>query len=213
MASLRHPPLRIACHQFSQAEVEALRSLLGLLATYLRHPWEVGVDATAAAIVLVNLDHPEPTPVLAPGRLVGCAVKPRLKPAGCIHRPLRAAEILALLSEPVAASAPRGTAESEPVHAARRYRLSAWPLDFTSWSRDAWRVLGAMTREHLGLDEITARTGVDAAEVRRTLDALCALGLVDTVVERHAVRRPHGPLRAGWRSLASRVGQLFGVAR
>lgn len=207
---------RLACHQFAPSEIEALRSLLRLLHDYLKHSWQVVDDPAHADVVLVNLDHPLQQPLHAHAVQVGCALKPRLKRSGCIHRPLRAAEVLAVLSEVTVGDEPGFAAHDEvgdDSDAAFRYRLRAWPIEFLHWPRQSWPVLAAITRSHAGIEEIALRTGLPAQDIRRTLAMLKKMDLLDCLVERRALPRVDLEAMNGWRTLANRVGQLLGFAR
>jgi hypothetical protein len=218
MATMFQPNrvFQVACHQFAPGEVEALRSLLRLLHDYLKRPWQVVDEPARADLVLVNLDHPDPLPLDAAAVQVGCAQKPRLKRSGCIHRPLRAAEVLAVLSEAAVADDDGHAgqrAESKEDSDAFRYRLRAWPLEFLHWPKASWPVLAAMTRCHASVSEITLRTGQPHAEVERTLAMLKKMQLLDCLVERRALPRVDMEAMGGWRGLANRVGRLLGFAR
>lgn len=204
--------LRLACHQFAESEVEALRSLLRLLAPHLRRPCDVvPASADGVALLLVNLDHPEPQPPPLGPRCVGCAVKPRLKPVGCIHRPLRAAELLALLSEAAPAPTPALPIAAAPDVPALHFRLRAWPLDLTDWSPRHWRALATITRLPLDAHEIARRSGLPPEEVERLLQRLADQALLERTVQRTPVAP--SATQPAWRNLAARVGQLFGFAR
>jgi hypothetical protein len=218
MASIfqRDRVFRVACHQFAPGEIEALRSLLHLLRDYLKREWQVVDNLEVADIVLVNLDHPQPKPLKTQIQQVGCAQKPRLKRSGCIHRPLRAAEVLAVLSEAAAACDEAVTGQrghSADGSEAFRYRLRAWPLEFHHWPRESWSVLAALTRSHASAKEVALRVGLPLVEVERTLAMLKKMQLLDCLVERRALPRVDVGAMRGWRGLAGRVGQLLGFAR
>ncbi|HRQ63550.1 MAG TPA: hypothetical protein PKZ76_01570, partial [Xanthomonadaceae bacterium] len=218
MAAMFQPNriFQVACHQFAPAEIEALRSLLKLLHDYLKRPWQVVDEPAHADVVLVNLDHPDPQPLDAAAVQIGCAQKPRLKRSDCIHRPLRAAEVLAVLSEAAMAGddgSPAPRAETQEGTNAFRYRLRAWPLEFLHWPRESWPVLAAMTRCHASIKEISLRTGQSQADIERTLAMLKKMHLLDCLVERRALPRVDLHAMGGWRGLANRVGQLLGFAQ
>lgn len=206
------PPLRLACHQFLDKDVEALRSLLGLLDKYLRRRWEVveWIDASADAI-LVNLDHPRSEPAPTGPYRIGCAAKPSLRSGGCIHRPLRAAEVLAVLNEITQArqASPSSVDETCP------HRLLAWPSDLDVWPHDARRVMAAITARPASALDIADRTGLALDDVRSILVTLRKSDLLDADAGQAAsagiANRAAAPGR--WRALASRVGRLLGLAQ
>ncbi len=204
--------LRIRCHRFSREDVDGLRSLLGLLGSYLKQPCTV-IDAGPADLVFVNLDDPAAGAEASDACVVGCALKPRLKAAGSIHRPFRAAEVLAVLSEVAVSSDSEGRDGLEDEGNEWRYRLRCWPVEFAHWSRESWRVMATITRRHCSLHEIATRTGLARNEVAGVLRRLRTMDLLDRLVERRALPRADQTLVAGWRGLAARVGQLLGFAR
>jgi hypothetical protein len=196
---------RIACPNFNADEIKALYSLVDLLKKYLKQPWQV-VSEGEADLVLVNLDVdglPAP-PLAAP--MVGCALRPRIHPPGTIHRPLRAAELLAVLSE--CASSGPGETES---NADERYVLLGWPIDFERWPPSWRRVLAALTRNSATLQEIADSSGLKPVDVGRCLAMLDRQGLV----ERRQLAGPMISKRGGgrWQGLAAKMSQLLGFAR
>lgn len=203
----RQAALLIACPGFAPAEVDALRSLLALIRPYLKRPWEIAT-AGPGDVTLVNLDAGA-KPEL--GAAVGCAQKPRMHAPGTIHRPLRVAELLAVLTEAGerAHAAPgeelcEGTVEWS-------YALRAWPLDLEGWPRPWWRVMALLTHGRHRCAEVVARTGLAGDDVERCLAQLQQRGLLDRQAERCQVVPAPQPQR-GWRNLAARVGQLLGFA-
>lgn len=207
-------PLSIACPNFTREEVDALRSLLGLLRPYLKRPWAVATDGPAD-VYFLNLDlDPGELPERCPDtRVVGCARQPRLHRKGTLHRPLRVSEVLAVLSEMPAGAATRSSNRHEPHGVEWRYRLRAWPLEFDQWPREWCRILADITRQARPLAEIAARVDLAPSEVERCIGQLTRLDLLDRLAER---RSPAGVAAAaprGWRDLASRVGQILGFAR
>ncbi len=207
-------PLRVACHDFAGTEVDALRSLLRLLKDHLRQTWQV-VEGVQADLVLVNLDQPRSPPPCGEVPCVGCALKPRLQPAGTIHRPLRAAEVLAVLTEAAlqASRGDSGSHEAADDTVEWRYRLHHWPLEFSHWPPDAWRVLASITRRHCSLREIALRTRLPRQEIAGTLGLLKKMGVLDRLVERRSAPRIDENVAAGWRGLAARLGHLLRFAR
>lgn len=196
---------RISCPNFNADEIKALSSLCDLLKKYLKQPWQV-VSEGDADLVLVNLDAGDlPVPPLGLP-MVGCALRPRSHPLGTIHRPLRAAELLAVLSE--CAYSGRGEAESS---ANEHYVLLGWPIDFERWPPSWRRVLAALTRNGGTLREIAESSGLKPIDVSRCLAMLDRNGLV----ERRPLAGPAIPRSGGsrWKGLAAQVGQLLGFAR
>ncbi|MFB9068243.1 hypothetical protein [Pseudofulvimonas gallinarii] len=205
--------MRLACHQFLATDVEALRSLLRLLESYLRNRWEVveRIDRDID-LVLVNLDHPAPAPLPDGLNRIDCAARPRLRHRACIHRPLRASEILTVLNDAVSAEArPVCAAVSAPTG---RHRLAAWPLQLDGWHDDALRILATLTSRAATQAEIVAATGVAPARVDVVLSRLRDQGLLELATQRvpPAPRIVHGNVVPGrWRALATRVGRLLGL--
>jgi len=220
MASQREThPMRLDCRGFPPAEADSLHRLLNLLQTHLKQPWEVALGDSGADMVLLNLDVQPAPDIDAAHRIVGCASKPRNVHGAKLHRPFRAYELLAVLSEfgfqgqavqqsAVAASKPQDEAE-----ALWRYRLRAWPLGFETWPRGWWPVLATITRQYRCTREIAIRTGLDDAEVQRCLDKLENADLLDREVEHRELPRVEPESLGTWKGLASRVGRLLGFAR
>lgn len=202
---------RIRCHAFSPEEVDALRSLLKLLKDHLKHPWTVS-ESEPPDLVFANLDNHEVGDGFGSAVVVGCAMKPRLAPAGAIHRPFRAAAVLAVLTEAGAelASKPVDTADESVEW---RYRLHFWPLEFAHWPRASLQVMAAITGQHASVKEIALRTGLEDRDIAQVLGLLRKMGILDRLVERRCTPRVDENLIAGWRGLASRVGKLLGFAR
>lgn len=199
----------VAGANFNEAERDALRSLLALLRPYLSQIWMVG-DFGTADVVLVNLDQPDARPYSGPASVTGCAQRPRLHPAGTIHRPLRVPEMLALLTE-----AGQKAALDAPQDAASggvdwQYQLVAWPADFPTWPRESWALLAILTYGQHGLVELAERSGLNVQAVEQYLERLQRMHLVERFGER---RQPVSlPANNGWRGLANRVGRLLGFA-
>lgn len=217
MAALRMPrrAYRLACPNFGADEIKALRSMFSLLQHHLKQPWEI-VQDDEADLLIVNLDSGPPGSLPPEVPVIGCALKPRQHPSGTLHRPLRAGELLALLTEqaaqvPVPAEAAPMAAEGL---AERRFRLLGWPAGFEQWPAGWHRVLAATSREARSPADIAARTGVPEAEVGRCLDRLERDGLVDVVVfhPRPDAQAP-APRPGRWSGLAARVGLLLGFQR
>jgi hypothetical protein len=165
-------------------------------------------------LVLLNLDAgdtPAPGPATHP--VVGCALRPRMHAQGTIHRPLRASEILAVLSD-LGERAGRPFAQHNDVGALAdgRYRLQSWPMEFEQWPEDWLGVLAAMTRSARSLRDIAERTGLALEEVDRCVALLGRQGLLDIVESRmeHATEPPQTAGR--WQQLVSKVGQILGFS-
>lgn len=217
MAALRTPrrAFRLACPNFGADEIMALRSMFSLLQHHLKQPWEI-VQDDEADLLIVNLDSGPPGSLPPEVPVIGCALKPRQHPSGTLHRPLRAGELLALLTEQagsahVATEAPPSSADGL---AERRFRLRSWPAGFEQWPSGWHRVLAATAREARSPADIALRTGVPEAEVGRCLDQLESDGLVDVMVfhPRPDAKAP-APRPGRWSGLAARVGLLLGFPR
>ena len=133
---------RLAHRHFDRDEVASLRSLLSLLAPYLKAEWQV-VDGDDADLVLVRLDAPAQTierNVRGGPRAIACVRRPREALVPAIHRPLRAYEILTVLNEAGRSVQPQPSVLQEGQVAALAY----WPIEFEDWP-SAWsRVLAAI---------------------------------------------------------------------
>lgn len=217
MAALRTPrrAYRLACPNFGADEIKALRSMFSLLQQHLKQPWEIVQDAEAD-LLIVNLDNGSPDSLPPEVPVIGCALKPRQYPRGTLHRPLRAGELLALLTEQAAPA----LAPAEPSRLAadslaeRRFRLLAWPAGFEQWPAGWHRVLASISRDARSPADIAARTGVPVADVRRCLDQLERDILVDVVVSHPCPdAKATAPRTGRWSALASRVGLLLGFPR
>lgn len=203
--------MRLACHQFLATDVEVLRSLLGLLDPYLRSHWRI-VERVGAGVdlVLVNLDHPHPVPPPQGLPRVDCTARVREHRGRCIHRPLRASEVLAVLNGAgeqagIGVAVPDGTA----------VRLRAWPPDPAAWEAEALQVMAALTSRIATPAQIAGLTGLGLLRVHGILARLHHAGLVDGEAGAGvAVREPAvAAVRTGrWRALAQRVGQLLGLS-
>jgi len=207
--------LRLACVGFAAEELAALRRLLGLLASHLPRQC-VLVDAGAADLVMVNLDVAADLPGPRGAAVVGCSTKPKEHPSGTLYRPIRAYQLLALLSrnalrQPVAESAGAGDDE----RGTSRYRLRLWPAQAVGWSHEWWMVMATIRRAHHGVDDIADRTGVARDTVRRCIAELERLQALDReqLQDRHAPAAVPVARDAGWRTLAARVGRVLGFAR
>jgi hypothetical protein len=204
-------PLRIVCPNFSHDEVDALRSLVGLLRPYLKHAWLVE-EGDRGEVCFVNLDAATARLPVAHGmRVVGCSLRPRLHAQGTLHRPLRVPEILAVLSDVATAHAAEGTSASATQDITYRYRLRAWPIGFERWQKPWWFVLAAIAHAEHTVEEIAERTGVPMRDVHECLSALVRLDAVDRLAQRLAGANA-APPRGSWRSLVLRVGQALGFA-
>lgn len=203
----RGKPLRIACVGFALNEVDALRSLLGLLAPYVKRPCLV-VDEIDADLTLVNLDAVPRRPAAGsvPARVVGCALRPRDHDKGTIYRPLRASQVLAVLSD---AATSGGGEPADERTILWRFRLHGWPLDFSALPHRWWRIYASMADEARSVAEISAHTELAAGEVERAIDLLTHRGLIERTADRIVSANRAQP-RRGWRDLVNRVGQMLG---
>jgi hypothetical protein len=204
--------LKIHCGNLAVEEVGALRRLLNLLASHLRYPWELVGDLTTADLVILNVDQPgAPGTAATAARVIGCAAKPSAHPDAKVHRPLRAYELLAVLSE----IKPRDTPQPQiDKHADDwRYKLRSWPLDLAAYGRDQLTVMAAITREYRCASELAIRTGVAVEIVNDCLQELSRLGLLEREPEQRRLRRVDPQELGRWHSLANRVGQLLGFRR
>lgn len=217
MAALRTPrrAYRLACPNFGADEIKALRSMFSLLQQHLKQPWEIVQDAEAD-LLIVNLDSGSPGSLPPEVPVIGCALKPRQFPSGTLHRPLRAGELLALLTEQ-AGQAPAPAEPRRPASqslAERRFRLLAWPAGFEQWPAGWHRVLAAIARDARAPADIAARTGVPVAEVGRCLDQLESDLLVEVVVFHPGPdAKATVPSTGRWSALVTRVGLLLGFQR
>lgn len=204
-------PLRIVCPNFSHDEVDALRSLVGLLRPYLKHVWLVE-EGDRGDVCFVNLDSADSRiPATDDQRVIGCSLRPRLHAQGTIHRPLRVPEMLAVLSDVATAHAAERTSTSAAQDLTYRYRLRAWPIGFERWQKPWWFVLAAIAQAEHTVEEIAERTGVPLRDVHECLSTLVRLDAVDRLAQRLAGANAMPP-RGSWRSLVLRVGQALGFA-
>lgn len=211
----------LGCQNFSDEEVAALRRLLTLLSSHLKDEWEIRLNAETD-LCLANVDsgeRVEPTPHVP---MIGCALKPRLHGNASLHRPLRAAELLAVLSEYA-----EQRSGALPLHVAERahaelgfetrFQLRAWPLEFPQWPTDWWRILASINRCPRSLADICANTGLCETEVERCLDLLQRMQLLDRLADRRVPMRGtvavHSHPSRAWRSFAAKLGQMLGFAR
>ncbi|TWI11978.1 MarR family transcriptional regulator [Aerolutibacter ruishenii] len=206
-------PRRILCPNFNDDEVKALRSLCELLRKHLKHPWQV-VTHGEADLLLVNLDAGWAPPQVPTVPLVGCALRPRAHPVGTIHRPPRAAELLAVFSEFIPTTDAAGAARTQDVLDAGqvddRYVLLGWPLDFERWPPSWRRVLAALSRSSASMDEIAQCTGLTPVDIGRCIAMLDRQGLVE---RQRLAAAPVVRAQGRWKGLSERVGHLLGFSR
>ncbi|WP_066091658.1 hypothetical protein [Xanthomonas massiliensis] len=213
----------ISCLLFDDEQVRSLTSILSLLKGYLADDWSadtaIGKDS---ALVLVNLDHAEAPALMAALdhglNVAGCANRPRQFETGTLHRPFRGHEILARLKEVErhAGAEAGGGSDEQAVQAlqaddSRIFKLYLWPEQFTGWSRQWWRILAALRRQSLTIEQIVAQTGVERAEVARCLDTLLGLNAVSVKFDlaHMQVAPPRAERRGLWSRLGARVGELL----
>ena len=206
-------PRRLYCAGFSEADRASLCSLLGLLAPYLRPPWEL-VDAPAQAdLCLVRLDGDVPLAVSHP-RLAGCALHPRKFAAGTLHRPLRAPQLLALLTatgEELSATA-SGKGSDRSTHAVPAFRLLAWPLNAECGPRLRLHVLAALSTGPATVDALAARIGASVQEVTGFIEPLCRDGLLVAEAQAAASASLSPPAASGWRAFMAGLGRRLGFS-
>lgn len=195
------PSRRLAHMHFAIDEVASLRSLLSLLAPYLKSDWQVVEDGDAD-VVLMRLDAPRPTTESGNSRRVACVRRPRDAQGPAIHRPLRAAEILALLNEMEASeNAARAALEIE-----RAVVLAYWPTEFEEWPPAWTRVLASIVRTPRSAAQICAATGVNKIEVGNCLAELQRIDALTFAAGQVATAEP----ATGLRNLIRRVGRKLG---
>jgi len=206
--------LRIACQGLADDEIAALRRLLGLLQSHLSRPWALARGSEPADVVVVNLDAGRAPPVNANAAVVGCSTKPRQHPEGTLYRPIRAYQLLSLLSE--LGSRPAAPETARPAQEqACRYRLKHWPAQAMNWTPDWWAVMAAIRGVQRTPEEIVAQTGVPVETVRLCLAQLARSDALEREVL--AASAPSDAAAANvntrWRALTRRVGQVLGFAR
>ena len=214
-------PWRLFCAGFSEADRASLGSLMGLLAPYLRMPWELVDTPARADLCLVRLDG-EASSTLSHARLVGCAQHPRQHAPGTLHRPLRAAQLLALLSETGAelatsksasASAPMPAphAPTERVCSLPLLRLLAWPLDAEDGPPLRLQALAALSAGATTTEALAECIGATVGEIEAITEALSREGLL-TWNERSLVTvRSPPPAPPGWRGFMAGLGRRLGL--
>lgn len=207
---------RIACLNFSREEVDALRSLVGLLRPYLKQPWVVVGERSSGDLHFVNLDMDSDGAAAAghARRIVGCSLRPRIHPKGTIHRPLRVPEVLAVLSE-ASAGVRIDAPDARESHGIEwSFRLRAWPTDFEQLPRAWWRVLACAMYEPRRAAEIAAYVELPLAEVETCIEAMVRMEMIDRLAERRPREKPQsGGAARNWREFTLRVGQILGFVR
>lgn len=207
-------PLRIACPNFGNEEKGALRSILGLLKPYLRHPWVVS-DVGPFDLCFVNADNPGETspPLDIASRVVRCALRPRQHPKGTLHRPLRPHEVLAVLSE--VTKQLKGAESDDELRQQGHwgFRLRGWPLDFIKWPKPWWRILACIAREAHSIEQIAEHTGLPAKYVEACIERLMAAQLVERLARMPEGAVTRSTLKQKWSAFTSRFLEKFGLAR
>lgn len=203
---------RIACVHFSEDDLNALRSLLGLLDPYLKQEWEVCAPGEAD-LVLARLDQADVTPdTPADKPVIACVRRPRQHASPAVHRPLRASEILTVLNEfdePAADAAATPSPAQTGATAVQAWRLGFWPAEFETFP-PAWRqVMAALSARSMTLEELIRRTSVKRSEIDRCLQALQASGALKAS---SASTWPSDPPPARWRHLISGIGRKLGFS-
>jgi hypothetical protein len=205
--------LRIACPNFSAEEIGALRRLLGLLEQYLTRNWIV-VDEHPGNVYFVNVDLAGGAEVIdlpAGSRVVYCALRPRLHGKDAIHRPLRASEVLAILTEESVSSDRQATGQVVQGDVEWRFQLRAWPVDLEKWPLIWWKIFASISDTARSVGEIVGCVGTEEEEVNRCIAALVGAELIIKSAKRDTRNVPRNDIsRARWKGLATRVGQLLG---
>lgn len=222
MTAIPHPAvLRIACHGLADEEVAALRRLLGLIQSHLPQPCTLAERGEAPDVLMVNLDTNPAPENTGSAAVVGCSLKPKQHPQGTMYRPIRAYQLLSLLTGFVGASkgAPTPTAaapapsEQRPVW---RYRLRVWPAQAMDWQPKWWMVMSTIRSIPRTTEEISVQTGVAVDVIEQCIVELEKLGAIEREsahVETHEAA-PAPPIADHrWRALTRRVGQILGFAR
>jgi hypothetical protein len=208
MATVMRPQLRLACPNFQEEERASLRSLLGLLTPYLRPAWEL-VDDEKADLCLLRLDGDQAPPPVASRRWRGCALHPRTFGSGTLHRPVRAAELLALLNEVASETTEPLPASASATSPYVRLRLLGWPLDFEEGPRARVQLLAALTAAPCSMDDLAQCLRIPRDGVCRWVDELRSQGLVRC--EPSTSQQPVVPqVASGWFGLVSRIGRKLG---
>lgn len=213
MASGQRIARRLGHRGLSSDELASLRSLLQLLDRYLRDAWEVA-DGDEGDLVLARLDAQPASPPPSGRPWVGCAQRPRqFAPTRAIHRPLRAAEVLAVLNDPPVDGAAGTVRAVTPAPAqadasARCVRLDAWPLEFRSYPDDWLRILAALSGGAQSPSALAERTGATPERVAGCLAALDKAGLLSCSEPPCAPTASDPP----WRRFARELGRRLRVA-
>lgn len=200
----------IACVDLGPDEINSLRSLLGLLAPYLKHAWEVG-PVDRADLVLVKRDSDDaPSPVPEGVTIIGCARRPRQHASPTIHRPLRASEVLAVLNEfEEDADHQAGVPTPPPAPSAQAWRLAYWPLDFETFPSTWWRVLAALSGQARTRDELVRCTGLARGEISQCLQRLRE---VSALIEADKPSPPRATQASKWRHIIAGIGRKLGFS-
>jgi hypothetical protein len=204
-------PLKLSCPNFQEEERASLRSLLKLLAPYLRSSWEL-IDGEAGDLHLFRLDGGAVRPPSNARRWRGCALHPRTFGSGVLHRPLRAAELLTLLNETSAEASASPAASREAEAASTSFRLLCWPLDFEQGPMLRIHLLAALTGSPGSIEELARRIKADRDEVARWIGEWSTQGLlVEETVATPVPAEASVPRNGnGWRGLLARVGRKLG---
>ena len=223
MAAIPHPTaLRIACHGLADEEVAALRRLLGLIQSHLPQPCALAARGEAPDVLMVNLDADLAPANTGSAAVVGCSLRPRLHPEGTLYRPIRAYQLLSLLTgfagpskDATAATADPAPASSEqrPVS---RYRLRVWPAQAMDWPPKWWMVMSTIRSIPRTTQEIAVQTGVAVDVIEQCIVELEKLGAIEcesVQVETHESAPTPPVVDQRWRALTRRVGQILGFAR
>lgn len=208
--------LRIACLNFEVEEIEALRRVMVVLSPHVREPWALVGSGEPAEIALLNLDAVHIVPNQTAGTVVGCSTKPDQHPPGTLALPVRAYELLPLLSSRGAQAGPATPSPVIPAaiaaSATGRYKLYRWPAAAMAWSPDRWKVMAATRCSHRTIAETATATGVATAIVQACFDDLVNAGAMLCVGGGTPLRAVEARPQQSWRSLAARVSQMLRLA-
>jgi len=222
MAAIPHSTaLRIACHGLADEEVAALRRLLGLIQSHLPQPCALAARGEAPDVLMVNLDVDLAPANTGSAAVVGCSLKPRQHPEGTLYRPIRAYQLLSLLTGFIGPSKDMSASTDDPAPSlpeerqVSRHRLRVWPAQAMDWPPKWWLVMSTIRSVPRTTEEIAAQTGVAVDVIGQCIAELEKLGAIECesvqVEAREAAPPPVADRR--WRALTRRVGQILGFAR
>lgn len=206
---------KVLLQHCNESDVNAVRSLLGLLAAYLREPWIVVLEG-AHDLALVRLADGEtrvPIPATGAPTPIPCVQHPRRYAGHAINHPFRAADLLTVLNEH---SERARTSAATPAANARvasdaALELLHWPADFVRWPAPFRRMAAALTCAARPASALAAATGCTARQVQAFARAGIDAGFVvaRSLADGEVVTRVEPSGVAG---LYSRVRARMGLA-